>query len=199
MYALNRMACASILREMTHDNFTNWKDRQRVAIEGIGLTTDEAAITSKESDLSQALSCLQNEITAQTQTSTSVTTLYDQKNQLQKRIDDKHKSNQVAKDRVALLTNPERKTTVYESWFPLQRPLKLSTVLILLVIGLFFISIFIGILLKQFGITLDISLETRIPGATSSFSKYINPLTLGLAGALVITIGVIIYLTSKKG
>lgn len=193
------MACASILREMTHDNFTNWKDRQRVAIEGIGLTTDEAAITSKESDLSQALSCLQNEITAQTQTSTSVTTLYDQKNQLQKRIDDKHKSNQVAKDRVALLTNPERKTTVYESWFPLQRPLKLSTVLILLVIGLFFISIFIGILLKQFGITLDISLETKIPGATAGFSKYINPLTLGLAGALVITIGVILYLIYKKG
>ena len=184
---------------MTHDNFTNWKDRQRVAIEGIGLTTDEAAITSKESDLSQALSCLQNEITAQTQTSTSVTTLYDQKNQLQKRIDDKHKSNQVAKDRVALLTNPERKTTVYESWFPLQRPLKLSTVLILLVIGLFFISIFIGILLKQFGITLDISLETKIPGATAGFSKYINPLTLGLAGALVITIGVILYLIYKKG
>jgi hypothetical protein len=199
MYALNRMACDSILREMTHENFNKWKESKKLAISGISSTTDESAITQTESDLTLALTCLQTAVSEKTQGSFSVTSLYDQKLQLQKSIDDKIKTNQVSKDRVALLTNPERKTTVYESWFPLQRPLKLSTLLILLVIGLFFISISIGILLKQFGITLDISLVTRIPGATSGLSKYINPLTLGLAGALVITIGVIIYLIQKKG
>ena len=149
MYALNRMACDSILREMTHENFNKWKESKKLAISGISSKTDESAITQTESDLTLALTCLQTAVSEKTQGSFSVTSLYDQKLQIQKSIDDKIKTNQVSKDRVALLTNPERKTTVYESWFPLQRPLKLSTLLILLVIGLFFISISIGILLKQ--------------------------------------------------
>lgn len=185
---------------MATNTFSGWRSNQLQLINGISPTTDETTITSIETDLSSTLNCLQNATSTHIQGLSDVSDRYDEKMRLQREIDTKTKGIQVAKDRVSLLTNPEQKTTIYESWFPLERPLKMSTVLILLVFGLFFISLFTGILLRQIGVTIDVGFIRRIPGAGSFWTylyNFINPLTLGLGAALVITISVIIYLTTK--
>lgn len=200
MYALIRMACPSRLINMATNTFSGWRSNQLQLINGISPTTDETTITSIETNLSSTLNCLQNATSTHIQGLSDVSDRYDEKMRLQREIDTKTKGIQVAKDRVSLLTNPEQKTTIYESWFPLERPLKMSTVLILLVFGLFFISLFTGILLRQIGVTIDVGFIRRIPGAGSFWGylyNFINPLTLGLGAALVITISVIIYLTTK--
>jgi hypothetical protein len=194
--------CQSSLINMATNTFVGWRSSQLQLINGIGPTTDENTITSLETNLSTTLNCLQNATSSHIQASSDVSDLYDEKMRLQREIDIKTKGIQVSKDRVSLLTNPEQKTTIYESWFPLERPLTITTVLILLVFGLFFISIFTGLLLRQIGVTIDVGFIRRIPGAGSFwayFYNFINPLTLGLGAALVITISVIIYLTTKKG
>lgn len=185
---------------MASNTFSGWRSNQLQLINGISPTTDETTITSIETNLSSTLNCLQNATSTHIQGLSDVSDRYDEKMRLQREIDTKTKGIQVAKDRVSLLTNPEQKTTIYESWFPLERPLKMSTVLILLVFGLFFISLFTGILLRQIGVTIDVGFIRRIPGAGSFWGylyNFINPLTLGLGAALVITISVIIYLTTK--
>lgn len=156
----------------------------------------------RETDLVSHLKCLQAEITRLTGGSSTVSDLYDQKAILQTQVQTKADALKIAKDRAALLTNPEQNTSIYESWFPLKRPLRSTTLLILTVFSLFFISVFLGLVMKQLGFFVDISLLIKVPGALSSagsFSRFLTPLTLGLGASLLLCIGAIIYLVSKKG
>jgi hypothetical protein len=165
-------------------------------------TSLRPTLNSRETDLISHLKCLQAEITRLTSGSSTVSDLYDQKALLQNEIKVKSDALRIAKDRAALLKNPEQNTTIYESWFPLQRPLRSTTLLILTVFSLFFMSVFLGLVMKQLGFSVDISLLVKVPGALSSIgsiSRFLTPLTLGLGASLLVCIGAIIYLVSKKG
>ena len=206
MYALGRMAnadCTSILNTFsTSQGTSNWDSQQVALINGLNTQSTELTVTAVETPLSHALSCLQGEVKRLTDASSGISDLYDTKTALQKELKAKKEALQIAKDRAELLRNPEQKTTVYESWFPLLRPLNKITALLLLVFGLFFISVFTGLFMKYMGITVDISLTTRmsgIPGIPSWLSPYMNPVTLGLSAALIVSISTIIYLVTKKG
>lgn len=62
----------------------------------------------------------------------------------------------VAESRAMSLRNTD-KQSYYESWFPLNRPLRTSSNLIILSLGIFFFVLSILILLTMMGINIDIS------------------------------------------
>jgi hypothetical protein len=90
---------------------------------------------------------------------------------------------------------------VYESWYPIHRPLRTSSFLLLIVTSLFFFSIFLGLLARQLGVfvSLGYMYTPSAPGSMMSMllSK-MNFMTIGLGAAVVVCIGVIIYLLTKK-
>ena len=193
--------CAAQLLNMTSGQFTAWNQGVQTQLSTFNNKDANALQTldTIDNNLSTALKCLQAEIVRLTNSSSDISTLYDTKSTLQKELKAKHEALTISKERVALLRNPEQKTTIYESWFPLQRPLKMSTLLILLVFGLFFISVATGSILRQLGVSVDIALAMRVPGTSGRFASFINPLTMGLAAALSICLAAIIYLATKKG
>ena len=63
---------------------------------------------------------------------------------------------QIAKDRAASLHGSQ--PSYYESWFPINRPLRKQTILILLVIGIFFFALAFFMLISTFGFMLHLNI-----------------------------------------
>ena len=120
-------------------------------------------MNDEQQTVAEVFACLQEKLDNVSTLSTQITHLYETQITAEKENTMKEEAVRIAKDRVALLTHPERNTTVYESIFPIKRPLQTGTLLLLLVFGLFFISISLGLLMKFLGINLDV--ELRIPGS----------------------------------
>lgn len=64
---------------------------------------------------------------------------------------------QVAKDRANSLTKIQ--PSYYESWFPISRPLRKTTIIVLLAIGIFFFAISFFMALHTFGFILQLNIS----------------------------------------
>ena len=196
------MACTDVIVQRISDPvaFTTWKTTTAASISGIVATTSVTAIEALETDMANTLGCAQRKITEKLSLSTDVSNLHDRINSANKELEAKKEALAIAKERAALLNAPQNNTTVYESWFPLHRPLQTSTFLLLIVFALFFLSLFLGLLMRQMGIFVDLGYEFTPSGLTqpSWFAKQLTPFTIGISAALVVAIGAIIYLATKK-
>ena len=152
-------ALTSII-DSTTTPLTTWIDAE---IPKINAITDATIMNDEEQKVAEVFACLQEKLNTVSTVSTQITHLYETQLALEKENTAKEEAVQIAKDRVALLTHPERNTTVHESIFPIKRPLQTGTLLLLLVFGLFFISISTGLLMRFLGIGLNI--EMQIPGS----------------------------------
>jgi hypothetical protein len=196
------MACTDQILQRINDpvEFSTWHTATRNAVQPTSTTT-ESRIGELDSEVSNTIACLQTKIVAARSTSSNVATLYQQYSALQADYQAKTDALKISQDRVKLLTHPEQKTTVYESWFPLHRPLQTSSFLVLIVTSLFFFSVFVGLLARQMGIFVDMGYMYTPPTPGSFFAfimSKLNYLTVGLGIALVASIGAIIYLRTKK-
>ena len=196
------MACTDQILQRINDpvEFSTWHTATRNAVQPTS-TTIESRIGELDSEVSNTIACLQTKIVAARSTSSNVATLYQQYSALQADYQAKTDALKISQDRVKLLTHPEQKTTVYESWFPLHRPLQTSSFLVLIVTSLFFFSVFVGLLARQMGIFVDMGYMYTPPTPGSFFAfimSKLNYLTVGLGIALVASIGAIIYLRTKK-
>jgi hypothetical protein len=170
-------------------------------VQGIAASTPENTVTLLESDVTNTLNCLNTKIAEARTISSDISSLYTQYSALQGDYQTKTDGLKISQDRVKLLTHPEQKTTVYESWFPLHRPLQTSSFLVLIVTSLFFFSVFVGLLARQMGIFVDLGYMYTAPTPGGFFAlimSKLNYLTVGLGIALVASIAAIIYLTTKK-
>jgi len=193
------MACTDqiVARISDPELFLSWLTTTRNDVQAIKASTDEDDVTLLESEVDNTMSCVEDKITQARGTSSDISSLYYQYSNLQTEYQTKTDALKISQDRVKLLTHPEQHTTVYESWFPLHRPLQTSSFLLLLVTSLFFFSVFVGLVARRLGVFVDLGyMYTPSPGG-SMFSK-LNYLTLGIGAALIVCIGVIIYLVSKK-
>jgi len=176
--------------------FPTWSSTLSSNISTITNDTPEPTIKALEDTVSKTTACLEEKINSNNNLSSDIMWNYDMFSLLNKQLTHAQAQVQISKDRVGMLTTPEQKTTVYESWFPLRRPLQTSSFLLLLVFGLFFITIFFGLLLSQGGIFVDIGIISFIPpGQVSAALRQITPITLIFGLALI---GCIIYLARKR-
>jgi hypothetical protein len=197
------MACTDVILQRISDpaTFTTWKTATAASISGIVATTPVTTIEALETDMANTLGCTQTKITEKMHLSTNVSNLHDTHASARTDLEAKKEALSIAKERAALLNAPQNHTTVYESWFPLHRPLKTSTFLLLIVFALFFLSLFLGLLMRQMGIFVDLGYEFIPSGPTAQASwlaKQLTPVTLGIGAALVASLAVIIYLVTKK-
>ena len=182
--------------------FASWKDATNTSIGRIVAGTPEATVSALETDIANTIECLMYQTQQKRGLSTDIAGLQDRFVQTQKDLEDKRAALQIAKERTSNMTSPEKKVTIHESWFPLKRPLKTTSFLLILALSLFSFSVFLGILAKQFGFFVDYGFQIPIRklGSGSPWTWFFSQFTLvniGLIAALILCIGLIIYYFTK--
>jgi hypothetical protein len=82
----------------------------------------------------------------------------------QKTVNEMETTSQEAKERADLLNKPYSKTTRWEGWFPLGRPLQENSLPVLLSFALFFLVLALGMFLRMLSIQLKME-WFQIPGS----------------------------------
>lgn len=197
------MACTDVILHRISDPtiFDTWKTTTAAAISGLTSVTSASTLEQLETDMASTLSCAQQQIRTKKSLNSDIVHLHDKYLTAINDIKSKQEALDISKQRAALLNAPQNHTTVYESWFPLRRPLQTSTFLLLIVFSLFFFTLFFGILMRYMGIFVDLGYEFKAPGLSTPPSwlmRQLNPITMGILAVLITSLAVIIYLVTKK-
>ncbi len=102
--------------------------------------------------------CVQQDILSKQNYSGQIYNLQQEIEEKQQEVDTLESTAKEAKERAQLLENPYTKTTVWESWFPLGRPLEKSSLPVLLSIALLFLVLALGMFLRLANIELKLHL-----------------------------------------
>lgn len=81
----------------------------------------------------------------------------------------------VAEDRVKSLRSPESTKSYYDSWFPLNRPLRTTTVVVALAFGIFFIVLTLFTLFSSFGLQINMNVPWLSNPATAAKLNVLFP------------------------
>lgn len=118
-----------------------------------------------EVKMQEAMKCLSLETNQRQSISSDIYTLNQQAKAKEEEVKTKHENVKAAKERAELLLNPYEKTTVWESWFPMGRPLERGSVPVLWFLSIVFLTISFGIFLQLLGVKLEISTgQSSSPG-----------------------------------
>ena len=77
-------------------------------------------------------------------------------------ISQSEEDSNIARDRVAYIRHPERQTSYYESWFPMDRPMRTSSVPIFVGLTVFIILFSILLILSFLGIDFNIVIHPTL-------------------------------------
>ena len=130
-----------------------------------------------ETDVQSVLGCLQKEIVQRENISSDIYDLHQKMKETKEQVTTKDINVKSSKERAALLRDPYSETTVWESWFPLGRPLEKSSVPVLWTMALIFLVVSLGLFLYMAGFQLEVvnkfaegTAET-VSGATQRFTS----------------------------
>jgi len=77
----------------------------------------------------------------------------------------------IAEDRVKTLRNVDKKRSYYESWFPINRPLRSSSIIICFIFGIFFFSLSFFMYMRYLGFSFTVDIRWLTPGNMEIYSK----------------------------
>lgn len=128
--------------------------RSGQAADSLAYDTAMAALERAETNLNAMIRCVQKDMMQRNSESSKLYTLQQELEELRKEAKDKKEIAATAKERSNLLENPYSKTTRYEPWFPLGRPLRKESVPVLLAVSILMLVFATGIFLRLGGIEL---------------------------------------------
>ncbi len=102
--------------------------------------------------------CVQQDILSKQNYTGQIYSLQQEIEQKQEEVDSLEQTAKEAKERAQLLENPYTKTTVWESWFPLGRPLEKTSLPVLLSVALLLLVLSLGMFLRLANIELKLHL-----------------------------------------
>ncbi len=154
--------------------FNTWKAQTSAKITELnGTITNNALPDARKGeyetlhrDIAQTLACLQEKQNTELDAANSVYTAQDRIVQLQREIKEREEEIQIAKDRVTYIRDPDAHPSYYQSWFPMDRPMRPSSVPVLIGIVVFFTMLILLGLLSFLGFNLSVG----APGAAPSFA-----------------------------
>ena len=112
-------------------------------------------LKATEQELQQAMKCLDLELNQRQQISSDIYNLHSQVKEKETLAKNKDSAVQAARERVQKLRDPYNETTVFESWFPLRRPLEKESVPVLWMVAILFLAVSIGLFLQSAGYNLE--------------------------------------------
>jgi hypothetical protein len=179
--------------------FSAWKETTSLAINrliasantknGQLSTGEQAEFEGLQRDVYNTLGCLQEKHTSSATTSNSINEAQTRILQLQEELKKREEEIQIAKDRVAYIRDPDAHPSYYQSWFPMDHPMKPASVSIFIGI-IVFASMFIFLGLLSF-IGIDISIVSMQGSMTFGLLQWIRaqltPMFLLVGIALIAT------------
>jgi hypothetical protein len=130
-----------------------------------------ASLQVLEADLNNYISCINKDIIQRNDYSSQIYTLQQEVEQTRKEVSEKKQIASDAQERATQLENPYNKTTWWESWFPLGRPIRKENVPVLISISILMLVFSLGIFLRFAGKELRFE---SVGNSANSFLKNIN-------------------------
>ena len=118
--------------------------------------TDTSDKDNYKNNLSQFLSYLQTRVN--TNPATTLDNVNLDSTYIDKETELAKKDLEIAKERVATLRNPTASASYYDSWFPLNRPLKNSSIIVIIGLGIFIFVVSFFMILNTFGFHIRLSI-----------------------------------------
>ncbi len=125
-----------------------------------------------ENVLTKHLNCLNKDIVQRNDYTSKIYTLQQELESVRKEATEKKQTAKDAEERASQLENPYTKTTWWELWFPLGRPIQKDNVPVLLSVSIVMLVISLGIFLRFAGLELRFD---SVQTSTNSFLKNIQP------------------------
>jgi hypothetical protein len=129
------------------------------------------ALQIMENNVNNIMLCIQKELIQRQDYTSQIYTL---QQTLEKKKQDAKKKAGIAKEareRAELVTNPYEKTTVWESWFPLGRPLQPNSVPVLLSFAILFLTLSLGMFLHLAAVDFELKVPFLAPQIGGRLSK----------------------------
>jgi hypothetical protein len=126
-----------------------------------------------EQNVATMMKCVQNDIIQKQQYSGKIYSLQSEVQDKQSEVDAMEKVAKEAQERAELLENPYSKTTRWETWFPLGRPLQQTSLPVLLSFALLFLVLSLGMFLRLAHI------EFKLGWTQNSGSGYLSTYGIG--------------------
>ena len=124
-----------------------------------------------ENNLNATIACLNKDILQRNTEASKIYTLQQEIEAKRKEASEKQQSVSEAKERSDLLENPYTKTTWWEAWFPLGRPIRKENVPVLLSVSILMLVLSLGMFLKVAGF--ELRLEPLVQ-SSNSFLRNLN-------------------------
>lgn len=121
------------------------------------LNTNLGTLRVLEQRTADMLKCVQQDIIQKQTYSGKIYNLQMEVEAKQKEVDAMESTAKEAEERSNLLDKPYSKTTRWESWFPLGRPLKIESLPVLLSFALLFLTLSLGMFLRLTGVQLSLN------------------------------------------
>lgn len=183
-------------------DFDSWKGSTSAAIskyQSKGSTTigDEQEFNKTEQEMLEASICISEEIKRLSSSSNSIASLHEEIIKKTSELSQVEKDIAVAKDRVAYIRHPERVTSHYENWFPINRPISIFSMILLTFITSFLLIFLIFLILSYVGINISMFSQTSSE-RSGIMSLIFEQFTISFWLLLLAFISVIIYFVSRK-
>ena len=135
------------------------------------LSTNMSALSLFEQKVATMVGCVQKDIIQKQTYSGQIYSLQMELEAKQKDVDAMEGQTKEAQERSELLENPYSKTTRWEGWFPLGRPVNQESLPVLLSFALLFLTLSLGMFLRLTGVHLSLNWFGG-GGGTSYLSGY---------------------------
>jgi len=187
----------------TAGEFNAWKAATSAAItayQAKGSTTkaDDDAMFLLEKEMVTASQCLSTAIYGLGSTSTDIANLNQQILEKSLQLSQAEEDISIAKDRVGYVRNPERNTSPYESWFPIDRPISIFSLILLICICIFMGVFLILLTLSTIGIDLTIFLNPMYTPQNEVVNMILQQFTVSFWIMVIILISVVIYFLKRS-
>jgi hypothetical protein len=193
--------CTTLL-VTNNGNFLTWKDATSARITTYqakpSVTREETeAMFAVEKDLFDASTCLTNAITGLSSTTSTIAELNEQILQKSKELSQAEEDIAVAKDRVGYLRHPERNTSSYESWFPIDRPISVFSLILIMCITVF-LGVFLILLVLSFaGVNLGMFIDQSYKDPNPVIGFIVQQFTVSFWLLLIAFIVIVVYYVKR--
>ena len=191
--------CTQILSSSS--SIGTWKTQIQDKISALQAATtksaaNDAILAQVNASLAAVKTCVDTEVSNLSNASGHIAQLNLEILDATEKFNQSEKDIQVAKDRVGYIRHPERNTSNYASWFPIDRPISIFSMILLICLTLF-LGTFLMLLVLSFA---GINLLIFSPGGEENpiIAMILEQLTFSFWVMLIILVSVVIYFTSKK-
>jgi hypothetical protein len=156
---------------------------------------ESSTLSTASADIFATTACIQEQISTLGSTTNRIQSAQASILNLNKEIEDAKAQVDVARDRVGYIRHPEQTTSFYESWFPIDRPMHVTSVPVFLAITVFFFVFALLMVFSALGINLQVITSPNMFTGISQITQQFTWLT-GIQ--FLVIAGLVYYFVIKK-